>query len=181
MDVTLKTDRLTLRPLRLDDAARIQRLCSNFALAKMTARIPHPYPDGLAADWIAGNEESAAEGSAYNFAIDHGSALIGVIGVEQRGSARFEIGYWIGEPWWGRGFASEALKRLVDFAFERLGLEELSAGHFLDNPASGRVLEKCGFRYSGEESEWSKARGCDVACRRFVLKRDWAGAQTKRP
>ena len=177
METTLKTDRLSLRPLQLDDAPSIKRSCNNWAIARMTTRIPHPYPDGLAEDWIL----SDPEGSTYRFAVDLESELVGIVGLEQRDAAGCELGYWIGESWWGRGLASEAVQRVVEFAFEELALVELRAGHFLDNPASGRVLEKCGFRYSGEVSEWSKARDSEVACRRFVLKRDWTGTRAEGP
>ncbi len=181
METILQTDRLTLRPLQPDDATSIQRECNNRAVARMTMRIPHPYPDGLAEDWIRTDRGERVEGSAFRFAVEHESELVGVVGLEMRAAAGCELGYWIGEPWWGKGVASEAVKRVVDFAFQDLGLEELRAGHFADNPASGRVLEKCGFRYSGEASEWSKARDSEVACRRFVLKRDWAGTRAEGP
>ena len=177
MDATLTTGRLTLRPLRLEDAPVIHRECGNWKVARMTARIPHPYPEGLAEDWIVRHAADHPEGSAYRFGIEHDSGLIGVIGLERqrREAVAFEIGYWIGEPWWGRGLATEAVRRVVAFAFEELGLEQLVAGHFEDNPASGRVLEKSGFRYSGEAREWSKARDGEVACRRFVQDREGSG------
>ena len=173
LEATLKTQRLVLRALARNDAPEVQRLCNNWAVARMTSRIPHPYPDGLAEDWIAGLHDKEPDDSSAHFALEHDSALIGIVGLEWRRSGSFEIGYWIGEPWWGRGLASEAAACVVAFAFEQLGVDELVAGHFVDNPASGRVLEKCGFRYSGEETEWSKARNSEVACRRFVLKRAW--------
>ena len=169
MDTNLTTERLTLRPLRLEDAPAVERYCGNWEIARMTSRIPHPYPEGLAADWIAGLEDGAVSG--YRFAIEYRGELVGVIGLEQLRSEHFEIGYWIAEPWWGLGLATEAARRVVAFALDDLGLDQVVAGHFADNPASGRVLEKCGFRYSGEGREWSKARDGEVACKRFVLRR----------
>lgn len=177
METTLTTDRLTLRPLRQDDAPVIQREFGNWKVARMTSRVPYPYPDGLAEDWIAGQRSKRADGTAFNFGIAHDGALIGVIGVEQRSPGAFELGYWIAEPWWGRGLATEAVERMVAFAFDDLELVELAAAHFADNPASGRVLAKCGFRYTGTKSDWSRARGSDVVCRQFILERDVSEAR----
>ena len=177
MDTTLTTDRLTLRPLARDDAPVIQRECGNWNVARMTSRIPHPYPDGLAGDWIAEQGGKRAAGTAFNFGIVQGDTLIGVIGLEQREAGAFELGYWIAERWWGQGLATEAVTRMIAFAFDELGLDALVAGHFDDNPASGRVLAKCGFRYTGDGREWSKARDGEVSCRRFVLQRDVSAAR----
>ena len=170
MDRELTTERLILRPLRLDDAAAVERHCGNPKVARMTAAIPHPYPPGLAADWISGFGTEDAPEADHHFAIVHGSELVGVVSLERRRDGPFEIGYWLGEPWWGRGFATEAVQRLVAFAFDELGQAELTSGHFQDNPASGRVLQKCGFRYSGLRQEWSTARGGKVTCRRMRLR-----------
>ena len=167
----LTTERLTLRPLRLDDAAAIERHCGNPKVARMTAAIPHPYPQGLATDWISGFRTDDAQEADRHFAILHESKLVGVVSLERRREGPFEVGYWLGEAWWGRGFATEAVRRLVAFAFDELGQAELTSGHFQDNPASGRVLQKCGFRYSGVRPEWSTARGGAVTCRRMRLRR----------
>ena len=115
MDTTLATERLILRPLRPEDAPAVERYCGNWKVARMTSRIPHPYPEGLAVDWIAGLDGS---GGAYRFAIECEGELVGVIGLERMRSDDFEIGYWIAEPWWGRGLATEAARRVVAFALE---------------------------------------------------------------
>jgi RimJ/RimL family protein N-acetyltransferase len=171
MDPMLKTERLTLRPLRLEDSAAIQCLCGNWKVARMMAPVPHPYPDGLAAKWIGTQAEARAEGEAFHFGIERDAELIGIIGLERKEQGVYELGYWIGEPWWGAGIATEAAARAVAFAFAELEAAELSSGHFKDNPASGRVLEKCGFRYAGDMELWSEARGCKVASRRMLLRR----------
>ena len=140
MDLMLQSERLILRPLRQDDAGAIQVQCNNWNVARMTARIPHPYPDGLAERWIAEHDETRARGTDFPSASSTEATLIGVVGLDREDSGPFELGYWIGEPWWGQGFATEAAKRAAAFAFDDLGTEELISGHFLDNPASGRVL-----------------------------------------
>lgn len=177
MDLILQSERLILRPLRQDDAGAIQVQCNNWKVARMTARIPHPYPDGLAERWIAEHDETRAAGTEYPFGIEHEAILIGVVGLDREDSGPFELGYWIGEPWWGQGFATEAAKRAAAFAFDDLGAEELTSGHFLDNPASGRVLDHCGFRYSGDKTLWCAARGQEVEARHLVLRRDWFAEQ----
>jgi RimJ/RimL family protein N-acetyltransferase len=94
-----------------------------------------------------------------------GKGLIGAIGAHQRGGEGYEVGYWYGRPYWGLGYATEALNAFLGTA---RGLGELHAGHFVDNPASGRVLAKGGFAYTGEVIPlFSMARGEKVACKRM--------------
>jgi RimJ/RimL family protein N-acetyltransferase len=165
-DLALRTDRLTLRPFTAADAPVVQALCGNWNVARMLAVIPYPYPDGLAENWISGHAEKRARGAAYIFAIEHEGALIGSIGLERRshrGDDAYELGYWIAEDWWGRGLASEAAARMVRFALDELGAPRLTSGHFNENPASGRVLEKCGFRVTGTGELPCAARGHPVA------------------
>ncbi len=161
MHPTLTTDRLTLRPLEPADGPAVERGCGSWNVARMTTRIPHPYPPGSAVEWIANRAPDA-----HHFAIEHQGDLIGVISHET------EIGYWLAEPFWGRGFATEAARRVVAFAFDDLRLDRLVSGHFADNPASGRVLQKCGFRYTGEIRQFSTARNQEVVCRRMALRRE---------
>jgi len=164
----LTTDRLTLRPFAAADARTVQALCGNWNVARMLAVIPHPYPDGLAEDWIAGQADRRARGEEYIFAIEHDGDVIGAVGLERRGHVSpdtpntYEIGYWIAEECWGQGLASEAAARIVRYAFEELGVRRLISGHFDENPASGKVLEKCGFRVTGKGELPCAARGHPV-------------------
>ena len=162
MDLLLSTERLLLRPLDPRDAPALQRHCGNWKVARMLARVPHPYPDGLAERWIGEQPRLRAEGLAHCFAVEQDGALIGTVGLERREAPHFELGYWLGEPWWGRGLATEAAGRAVAFAFETLAAERLASGHFVDNPASGRVLEKCGFAELGTTRRWCEARGREL-------------------
>ena len=171
MDHTLETERLTLRPFAPDDAADVQKLAGNPNVAFMIARVPHPYPDGLAAEWIAGHAAERASGGAYTFAIEHEGQLIGTIGLT-RGTQGYALGYWLGEPWWGQGFATEAACRVVRFAFEVLELPSLLASYRVDNAASGSVLAKCGFQYTGDGMQWSAALGKELPVRRVALSRE---------
>jgi len=163
MQTELKTERLMLRPLRPGDAARVQELCGNLNVARSLARVPHPYPNGRAEAWIAQQASDWAGGKAYIFAIVLGRDLIGVVGLEDRGKACFEIGYWLGEPWWGQGYMSEAVARVLAFAFDELRLDELKSGYFDGNSASRRIQDKFGFQVTGHRKVPCLARGADLA------------------
>ena len=93
----------------------------------------------------------------------------GAVGLERTAPGQHELGYWIGEPWWSMGIATEAAGRIVRFAIEDLGARVLNAGYLYDNPASGRVLAKCGFVLAGEVLQWCEARGQAVKCHRLTL------------
>lgn len=168
-DLVLTTKRLLLRPFHLNDAATLQSQCGNLNVARMTSRIPHPYPDGAAEQWIAAQETLRNERQEITFCIEHDDAMIGSVGLRRANGRTYELGYWLAEPCWGHGFATEAAGRAVAFAIDQLDAARVCAGHYLDNPASGRVLEKCGFRYTSTNSQWSMARGATVDCRRYVI------------
>lgn len=162
MTQDLTTSRLLLRPPRASDAARVRALCGNWNVARMLARVPYPYPAGLAESWIAQQAVERQDGTAYVYAILPGDELFGVIGLERGKNGAHELGYWLGEPWWGQGYMSEAAARLVRFAFDDLRLDRLVSSHFTDNPASGRIQEKCGFRVTGRGRVASLSRGAEV-------------------
>lgn len=149
---TLETPRLVLRPFNLNDAPEVQRLCSDFAIADTTAVIPHPYPDGLAEQWIATHADAFARREHVVLAVttkDSGE-LIGSIGlVINQPNNRAELGYWISKSHWNRGYATEAGSRLVIYGFEELKLARIDSHCFARNPASGRVLEKIGMQREG--------------------------------
>lgn len=143
---------LILRAFREDDAQEVQTLAGDFEVADTTARIPHPYEDGLAEAWIEGQAKEREEGREVVFAIEEGASnrLVGAIGLvlgPQAHSA--EVGYWIGKPFWNQGYATLALKGVLAFAFQTLGLERVYAHHMTRNAASGRVMEKAGMSYEG--------------------------------
>jgi RimJ/RimL family protein N-acetyltransferase len=162
----IKTERLRLRRLQIEDAARIAALSSDYDVARMTARIPHPHPVIAAEGFVLIMRARERLGRDHVFAIElDGEGLIGLVGAHQGEGLRHEIGYWLGKPYWGRGFASEMLRAFLSEA-RRLG--PLEAGHFIDNPASGRVLEKAGFVYTGEVTPlFSLARGAVAMTKRM--------------
>lgn len=149
---TLTTDRLVLRPFSPDDAPRVQLLAGEWEIASVTANIPHPYEDGMAETWIRGHPEAFGAGTSASFAVTlkKDGLLIGAMGLHF--SARnhaAEIGYWIGLPYWGQGYCTEAAQAVLKYGFEERGLNRIQARHITENPASGRVMQKIGMRYEG--------------------------------
>lgn len=168
---TLETERLLLRPFRAADAAAVAALAGSWDVARMLARVPHPYTHEMAEAWIATHVPLWQSGEELVFCIEYDGKMVGSIGLQRSREGTYELGYWLGKTWWGRGLATEAAKRVVRFAFEELGAIRMVSGHLADNPASGRVLEKCGFRYTGNSMEHCEARGGAVAHKGFELMR----------
>lgn len=148
----IETERLILRPFTLDDAPEVQRLAGDMAIAATTTNIPHPYKDGMAEDWIKTHEERFEKGELANFAIvlKKKNNLIGAIGLQiKKVHENGELGYWIGKPYWGRGYCTEAAQAVLKYGFRVLKLNRIYATYMSDNPSSGRVMEKIGMRYEG--------------------------------
>jgi RimJ/RimL family protein N-acetyltransferase len=166
----LETRRLRLRAPEPRDLAAIAGFCGDKDVARMTLRIPHPYqPDDAEAFFAAATALDPRRERV--FLIEHEEeGPAGMIGFHGTGEDPYpEIGYWIGKPFWGRGFATEAAQAALDWASRRWGRRAVAAGHFPDNPASGRVLAKCGFLYTGEvRRKRSIARDEDTPIRMMV-------------
>ncbi len=147
----LETERLCLRPLELTDAPIVQQLAGDPLVAATTLNIPHPYPPGVAVDWIRHLQQHAGTGQHYTFAITRRSdhIFMGVVGIHPNTLSSAEIGYWLGVSYWNQGYMSEAVRRLLQFGFEHLRLHRIIARHFTINPASGRVMVKAGMIYEG--------------------------------
>lgn len=162
----LHTARLVLRPLQPSDAPRIAQYVGEYDVARMVTSLPHPYPAQGAEGYILLKQAAASRGEGQDFAIElPGAGLIGVIGAHRKPSGAIEIGYWIGKPYWGCGYATEAARAAAAYAAP-LSEGPVEAGHFLDNPASGRVLEKAGFAPTGAViAKYSLARNARAQCR----------------
>jgi len=142
---------------------------SDYDVARMTARVPHPYGEEDAESFLA----LAAQ---HRFVIQRKSdgVFLGMAGLHAPECGQeigHEFGYWLGKPFWGFGYATESAHRLVRFAFEALGLENVHAGWFYDNPASGHVLAKLGARHNGSQMRDCRARGMAVLCHDMLLTR----------
>ena len=160
---TLTTERLILRPFNQSDAQGVQRLAGNCAVADTTLNIPHPYPDGLAEEWISKHQDFFEEGKAVIFAITiKSSGLfigdISLMGITKDNQA--DLGYWIGEPFWNQGFCTEAGKAMVEYGLGEFNLDKINACHLKRNPASGQVMAKIGMTHEGcrqhHAQKWSK-------------------------
>jgi RimJ/RimL family protein N-acetyltransferase len=169
--VVLETERLLLRAPRRGDAKAIARLARDRRVAANTLRIPHPYRVGDAAQFIAAVNRQDGEAT---FVITLDGAPIGACGVDVRESGP-EIGYWLGAATWGCGYATEAARALIDHAFGILGHDMLLSGARVSNPASRRVLEKCGFQWTGVGLYRIRALNSSAPFDRFRLDRGlWA-------
>lgn len=149
---TLQTDRLVLHPPALADLPDLYHLISAREVADTTLNIPHPYEEGMAEEWFQAQAERYEKGEGVHFMITLRSeqALIGGISLRLDQRHRHgELGYWIGVPFWSRGYCTEAARAMVAYGFNTLRLHRIHAQHFTRNPASGRVMEKIGMQYEG--------------------------------
>ncbi|QDT63033.1 GNAT family N-acetyltransferase [Calycomorphotria hydatis] len=156
---TITTGRLLLRPPQPGDAPAIHRLASDRDVASTTARIPHPYEPGMAEEWIQETATQVDQGKAASFVITQAvdQSLVGTIGLTINAEhERAELGYWIGKPYWGKGYATEAARAVIGYGFQTLRLYRIHAHHMTTNPASGRVLEKCGMTHEGKLRQFFK-------------------------
>ncbi len=174
----LRTRRLILRALRPDDAETVASLINDRRIAENTARIPYPYTLADAETFIA--HAQANEEPSFVVTL-HDGTIVGGCGIGRLRGDVPEIGYWYGVRYWGRGYATEAAQALLDHAFGDLEHEVLHAGARVTNPASRRVLEKCGFEWTGVVLQRSRALGSSVPCDRFVLdRRRWEALRRRR-
>ena len=165
----VETRRLILRAPGAQDVSRIAAMANDRDIARMTKRMPHPFQVEDAEDFVL-HVAAQDPKRANTFVIEHEDlGPVGVIGLFEGEDRVPETGYWIGRPYWGRGFATEALDAAVVWASRKWKRRALIAGHFADNPASGRVLEKAGFLYTGETRRaWSQARRAQADTRMMV-------------
>jgi len=160
-----RTPRLTLRPGWPEDAPALTRAIAHYDVACMLSRLPWPYTQADAEAWLA-RPASATEVNCVILSHEHAyPELVGGISILQRDAdSAYEIGYWLTPGARGRGYATEAGKAMLGIARHAMGLERLRSSHFVDNPASGRVLAKLGFRPTGEAMLHSIARGVEAPC-----------------
>ncbi len=171
MQEELSTERLLLRPLCERDADRIAALANNWNVARMLSRMPHPYTLDMAHEWIGKQKALREVGEEFGYAVTDGEGFVGGCGIQAHADGTHEIGYWIGEPYWNRGYATEAARTVLADAITCFGAETIVSGHYWENHASGRVLTKLGFRYTGEEYRWCAARQEKVRCLTMRLAR----------
>ncbi len=179
----LETERLTLRRPTLADVKAIARLANDRRIAENTRRLPHPYLQDHAVEFVRATADERSEAA---FLIEHNHTPIGMVGIGWREPDLPELGYWLGVEHWGQGFGTEAARAAIDFCFEEYEVEHLCAGARVANPASRNVLEKCGFQWIGVELHRFEALGSSTPVDAFRLSRSvWSslknwGSSTRR-
>ncbi|MGV2452837.1 MULTISPECIES: GNAT family N-acetyltransferase [Chryseobacterium] len=143
----LQTERLILSQLEEKDIPFIVELLQHRIFSDLTSNIPYPYVENDARSWVEMSKEAFENNTGYTFAIRNKEGqIIGAIGLHDRDDDKAELGYWIGIPYWNKGYVTEAAKGIIDFGFDELKLNKIFATHFLHNPASGRIMEKIGMK-----------------------------------
>jgi RimJ/RimL family protein N-acetyltransferase len=174
-----RTERLLLRPGWSEDAPALFQAICDPRIVRNLALAPWPYSFEHAVTFLT-RERGPRDASLLIFLRTAGAPrLAGGIGVHRLPSGEDELGYWIARPFWGQGIATEAGRAMIANARHSLRLKRLASGHFLDNPASGRVLAKLGFKPIGTERRYSAGRGAEVPCKLFEL--DLAGDAEAEP
>jgi ribosomal-protein-alanine N-acetyltransferase len=182
MQPTLQTKRLILRPFELTDGDDVRRLAGDRAIADTTLQIPHPYEVGMAEEWILtrGPRFEAGEEVVFAVVLRESGELIGAMGLVIEGKFRkAELGYWIGRPYWGNGYCTEAGQAVLEYGFQALNLNRIHAYHFKRNPASGRVMQKLGLKHEGSAREhvmkWGLVEDVELY---GILRSDWQSARS---
>ncbi len=167
---------VVLRAFAPSDAARVAELCSVPDVALTTATIPHPYPADGATAWIATHRDAREAGTGWTYAITRGDdgTLVGAIDLRSGVDPDGNLGYWIGRPYWGRGYATTAVRALIAMAFLGLEADVLGAVHLARNPASGRVLEKCGMTLARRECRSHRGGSDEDFCVWSITCEQWS-------
>lgn len=180
----LVTAQLVLRPVESRDAAQIATHLSEWDIVKQTATIPFPYDERSALTWIARVGRRHREGRQYAFAITarDSDELIGAIALAVEDypvtGRTGEIGYWLGLPFWGRGYASEAVAAMTAFGLDCARLDRIEAVVFKENRSSKRVLERCGYRLERAEVRRYPDRGGRRKVLLYAIRGDWKAGKS---
>ena len=179
----LETERLMLRRPTLADVKAIAHLANDRRIAENTRRLPHPYLQDHAVEFVRAMANDPRE---TVFLIESNFVPVGMTGISWLEPEAPELGYWLGVEHWGQGFGTEAARAVIDFTFEEFDIEHLISGARVTNPSSRNILEKCGFQWSGVELHRFEAIGSSTPVDCFKLSRGvWAslknwGSSTKR-
>ena len=164
----LETERLMLRRPTLADVKAIACLANDRRIAENTRRLPHPYLQDHAVEFVRAMANDPRE---TVFLVESNHVPVGMVGIDWRKPEAPELGYWLGFAHWGQGFATEAARAAIDFTFEEFDIEHLISGARVTNPSSRNVLEKCGFQWSGVELHRFEALGSSTPVDCFRLSR----------
>ena len=168
------TQRLVLRALTLTDMPACVAILNDYDVAKNLQMVTYPFTETHFRDALVRMDRQRREGSVYSFAVTRAmdGALLGMCSIERAENGVWELGYWYGKTYWRQGYATEAARPVMRFAFDDVGADRLTAGWFDDNPASGAVLHKLGFAITGVVRVSCVARGCEVLSNRVQLTKE---------
>jgi RimJ/RimL family protein N-acetyltransferase len=179
VDVILETERLRIRAYREADIAELVPLIGAREVAATTGRIPHPYSEEDAREFLAQIEVEREVRLAIT--LRDGGRLIGGIGLRLfEPHEQAELGYWLGVPYWGKGYATEAAREMLRYGFQDLKLHRIFATQFANNPASGRILKKLGMRHEGCQREHFRKWDQFVDLELYgLLRKEWESSRMK--
>lgn len=175
----LTTERLVLREPHVDDAQDIANLANNYEIARNMLTMPYPYFDADAKEFVESVLNEKRGGCHFAVTDAESGHLVGVAGVNDADPSRPypHMGYWLGEPYWGKGYATEVAQALVDMYFKITDQDYLLASVLTNNNASKRVIEKCGGRFWKQDEVFSKAMGENQTLDQYRITRaDWVAA-----
>jgi [ribosomal protein S5]-alanine N-acetyltransferase len=169
--IQLNTARLLLRPTDVADADRALEIQSDWNVTRMLSMANFPPDLAEMRRWFAGHSQEWLAGSAYRFTVAREARLVGVVDIAALNHGEGALGYWFDRAVWGLGYATEATRAIVKFAFDEIVLSRLRAGHASDNAVSARVLQRLGFQSVDRVQAWSRSRGLAIIEYRYLLTR----------
>ncbi len=181
----IETPRLWLRWPRATDAKAIAELATDPDLARLTARVPHPFQPGAAAEFILTSRSDNSKANSLTLVLAPkrpGADPIGCISLRPREEGKLSMGFWLGKPYWGRGLMTEAVRELIDLSFRMTDVQDLQTYALFGNQSAQRVLEKCGFQACGQGIATRPARSDPAEVQTFRLTREaWLSRGFVRP
>jgi len=162
--IEIKTERLVVRKIKNSDKERLVTLLGDFDVSKTLGTVPYPYAIADAEKWL-----ETTRNQEFNLNIFLNDNLIGGVGLRLDADEFYELGYWLGADYWGQGYATEAVKGLLDCAISKLQSPKIKANVDKENTTSAKVLEKMGFRPVGEGEVFSLSRQKTIPCLKLVL------------
>ena len=168
----IRTERLLIKTPEIDDKFELTQLINDKDVIKWLSEIPFPYTLGHAEEFIERSRERVLREESYNFTIFQDKKMIGGIGLSEFNNKSCQVGYWLGKQYWGNGFATEALKSILDFGFDHLNLEKIYAAYKIGNEGSIRVLNKSGFEYSRKKYEYDSVLNEKVFLTEMILRKE---------
>ena len=168
----IRTERLLIKTPEIDDKFELTQLINDKDVIKWLSEIPFPYTLSHAEEFIERSRERVLKQESYNFMIFQDKKMIGGIGLSEFNNKSCQVGYWLGRQYWGNGFATEALKSILDFGFDQLNLEKIYAAYKIGNEGSVRVLAKCGFEYSRKKYEYDSELNEELLLTEVILRKE---------